>query len=90
MLFLVIAASFSCVLSVNTSYYQEVYPPVDLSGNLSNHLFFALVQSFGAVFNASGNIAGVKVALDGINNSTDILPNHTLHFTLTDSQVRSS
>ena len=42
---------------------------MDLGQDLSNHLFFALVQSFGREFNG-------------------ILPNHTLHYTLTDSQVR--
>ena len=70
--------------------YKEVYPPVDLSGDLSSHLFFALVQSFGAEFNGSGNIAGIKVALDRINNDSSILPNHVLHYTLTDSQVSGS
>ena len=72
----------------NESYYKEVYPPVHLTGDLSNHLFFALIQSFGSEFNGSGNIAGIKVALDKINNRSDILANHTLHYTLTDSKVR--
>ena len=69
-------------------YYKEVYPEVDLDGDLSNHIFFALIQSFGGAFNSSGNIAGVKVALDRINNASSVLPNHVLHYTLTDSQVR--
>ena len=69
------------------TYYKEVYPEVDLTGDLSNHIFFALVQSFGAQFNGSGNIAGIKVALDRINNDSSVLPNHVLHYTLTDSQV---
>ena len=72
----------------NTLYYKEIYPSVDLNGDLSNHLFFALIQSFGSEFNGSGNIAGIKVALDIINNRSDILPNRTLHYTLTDSKVR--
>ena len=70
------------------SYYKEVYPEVDLNGDLNNHIFFALIQSFGATFNSSGNIAGVKVALDRINNDSSVLPNHVLHYTLTESQVR--
>lgn len=71
------------------SIYKEVYPPIDLNQNFSdsNHLFFSLVQSFGREFNASGNIAGIKVALDRINSDSSILPNHTLHYTLSDSQV---
>ena len=69
--------------------YKEIYPPVNISTtDPSSHLFFALVQSFGGPYNGSGNVPAIKVALDRINNSTDILPNHTLHYTLTDSQVR--
>ena len=72
-------------------YYKEVYPPVDMSQeDLSRgHLFFALVLSFGGQVNSSGNIAGIQVALDRINNDPNILPNHTLHYTLTDSMARS-
>jgi hypothetical protein len=72
-------------------YYKEIYPAVDLDqADLSKHIFFALVQSFGAKFNGSGNIAGIKVALDRINSDSSILPNHTLHYTLSDSQVREN
>ena len=87
LLLTVVAVSCVSVATQNVPYYKEVYPPVDLTGNLSNRLFFALIQSFGSEFNGSGNIAGVKVALDKINNRSDILPNHTLHYTLTDSMV---
>ena len=89
LLFLLVAATAnSCVYGMeNTSYYKEVYPPVDLSGNLSNHLFFALIQSFSGSFNGSGSIPGIQVAMDRINDMSDILPDHTLHYTLTDSQV---
>ena len=82
-----VAAIFSSAAAAE-GYYKEVYPPVDLSQeDLSGHLFFALVQSFGRQFNGSGNIAGIQVALDRINNDSSILPNHTLHYTLTDSNV---
>lgn len=69
--------------------YKDVYPPVDLSQEdlSSGHLFFALVLSFGGQLNSSGNIAGIQVALDRINNDPSILSNHTLHYTLTDSMV---
>ena len=85
---LLAASALSRAQGSEEPYYIEVYPPVDPTDNPDSHLFFALVQSFGQQFNGSGNIAGVKVALDRINNSTDILPHHTLHYTLTDSQVR--
>lgn len=83
-------AAVFCSAQSEQPLYREVYPPLNLSDSrieLRSHLFFALVQSFGVQFNGSGNIAGVKVALDRINNSTDILPGYTLHYTLTDSQV---
>ena len=40
------------------------------------------------VYDGSGSVAGVKVALDKINNDTTILPGYTLHYTFTDSKVR--
>ena len=87
-LYLVLAVESQPICN-QTQSYREVYPPVNLStADPNRHLFFALIQSFGAQFNGSGNIIGVKIALDRINNRTDILPNHTLHYTLTDSQVR--
>ena len=73
--------------SAQDSYYKEVYPTVNFSQDLSGHVFFALVQSFGKEFDSSGNIAGIKVALDRINSDPNILPDHTLHYTLTDSKV---
>lgn len=94
-LFLVAATAACCCTCYalgEDGYYKEVYPPVDLGSHeqpTSNHVFFALVQSFGREFNSSGNIAGIKVALDRINNDSSILPNHVLHYTLTDSKVRS-
>ena len=85
---LAVATANSCVYGMeDTSYYKEVYPPIDLSGDLSNHLFFALIQSLSGVFNGSASIPGIQLALDRINSVSDILPNHTLHYTLTDSQV---
>ena len=89
LLFLISLSAVAAISSAAAEdYYKEVYPPVDLSQeDLSGHLFFALVQSFGRQFNGSGNIAGIQVALDRINNDSSILPNHTLHYTLTDSQV---
>ena len=71
---------------------MEVYPdPTDpevLKGRTP--LYFALIQTLGGLssqFDGSGSIAGVKVALDSINNDTTLLPGYTLHYTLTDSKV---
>jgi hypothetical protein len=98
MAFLTLLLFLAAAAAINSStaqpppqddYYKEIYPAVDLDqADLSKHIFFALVQSFGAKFNGSGNIAGIKVALDRINSDSSILPNHTLHYTLSDSQVR--
>ena len=69
------------------SRYLETYPDVqELNG--STPLYFGLTMSFpGGEFDSSGAIAGVKVALDRINNDPKVLPNYTLHYTLTNSSV---
>ena len=82
----------SIVLSFNG--YLETYPPVpDPEQNESRQptpLYFGLIMSFpGGEFDSSGAIAGVKVALDRINSDPTVLPNHTLHYTLTNSSVSS-
>ena len=79
-------------LSYNPADYLEVYPdPTDpevLRGRTPLH--FALIQSLGgplSQFDGSGSVAGVKVALDRINNDTSLLPGYTLHYTFADSKV---
>ena len=67
--------------------YLETYPKVQESSN-TTPLYFGLIMSFpGGEFDSSGAIAGVRVALDRINNDPTLLPNHTLHYTLTNSSV---
>ena len=84
----------SC-LSYDPADYPEVYPdpedPAVLMGRTPLH--FALIQSLGgplSQFDGSGSVAGVKVALDRINNDTSLLPGYTLHYTFADSKVNSS
>ena len=79
-------------LSYDPDDYLEVYPdprdPEVLQGRTPLH--FALIQSLGgqySQFNASGALAGVKVALDWINNDSSLLPGYTLHYTVANSQV---
>ena len=67
--------------------YLHIYPPVDESDRRTP-LYFALLQSFGSEYNGSGSVAGLQVALDRINNDTTLLPGYSLHYTLTDSQVK--
>ena len=76
----------------NPASYLEVYPDPTEPEVLRERtpLYFSLIQSLGGPFsqyNASGTVAGVKVALDRINNDTSLLPGYTLHYTLTDSKV---
>ena len=66
--------------------YLQVYPPVNES-DARTPLYFALMLSFGGVYTSIGALPGVQVALDYVNNHPDILPEYTLHYTLTDSQV---
>lgn len=67
----------------------DVYPdPTDpevLQGRTPLH--FALILSFSDPFVSSGSLAGIKVALDRINNDTSLLPGYTLHYALTDCKV---
>lgn len=79
-------------LSYDPDDYLEVYPdpkdPEVLQGRVPLH--FALIQSLGrppSQFDGSGSVAGVKVALDIINNDSSLLPGYTLHFTFADSEV---
>ena len=67
--------------------YLETYPEVQES-NGTTPLYFGLIMSFpGGEFDSSGAIAGVRVALDRINKDPTLLPNYTLHYTLTNSSV---
>ena len=79
-------------LTYNPDDYLEVYPdprdPEVLQGRTPLH--FALIQSLGgpfSEFDASGSVAGVKIALDRINNDSSLLPGYTLHYTFANSQV---
>ena len=67
--------------------YLQVYPPVNESDGRTP-LYFALMLSFGGQFTSVGALPGVQIALDYINSQPDILPGYSLHYTLTDSQVR--
>ena len=80
-------------LSYDPADYLEVYPdPTDpevLKGRIPLH--FSLIQSLGgqfSQFDGSGALAGVKVALDRINNDSSLLPGYTLHYIVENSQVR--
>ena len=82
-------------LSYDPADYLEVYPdpkdPEVLNGRTPLH--FALIQSLGgplSQFDGSGSVAGVKVALDRINNDSSLLPGYTLHYTFADSKVLAS
>ena len=67
--------------------YLQIYPPVNES-DPRKPLHFALLQSFSSVFNGSGSVAGLQVALDSINSDSNLLPGYSLHYMLTDSQVK--
>ena len=67
--------------------YLQVYPPVNESDGRMP-LYFAAMLSFGGQFTSVGALPGVQIALDYINSQPDILPGYSLHYTLTDSQVR--
>ena len=67
--------------------YLQIYPSIN-ENDTRTPLYFALLQSFGGQYNGSGSVAGLQVALDRINKDPNLLPGYTLHYTLTDTQVR--
>ncbi len=88
-LLLISAPVVQCSLSYDPADYLEVYPdprdPEVLKGRTPLH--FALIQSLGGQLDGSGTLAGVKVALDRINNDSSLLPGYTLHYTFANSKV---
>ena len=66
--------------------YERIYPPLNETDE-TTHVYLGLIVSFGDLFNSSGNVAGVRVALDSINSDEYLLQNYTLHYVLSDSQV---
>ena len=67
------------------------YPPIESHSSQSadrRPLVFGLIMSFGGSFDSSGAVPVVRVALDHINNNSNILPGYTLHYSLSDSRVR--
>ena len=75
--------------STSGSHYLSVYPNVsELASNESVSLYFGLMLSLSGDDESSGALAGIQAALDEINSRDDLLPGYTLHYTLTDSEVR--
>ena len=90
---LISAKEVQCGLPYDPDNYLEVYPdprdPDVLNGRTPLH--FALIQSLGgpgSQIDGSGTLAGVKVALERINNDSSLLPGYTLHYTFTNSKVQ--
>lgn len=90
-----VVVSFASVLqslSYDPDDYLEVYPDPRDPEVLKERtpLYFGLIQSLGgplSQFDASGSVAGVKIALDRINNDSSLLPGYSLHYTFADSKV---
>lgn len=87
-----------CVEFIDESRVREIeevinnhtfYPPLENRTDGRTPIVFGLIVSFGGSFNSSGAVPGVRVALDQINNNTDLLPGYSLHYALSDSQVCS-
>ena len=78
---------FSAVLISRVFSYIDTYPTV-VKNATTKPLFIALILSFGGGYNSSHVIPAVQLALNRINQDPQMLPGYTLHYTLTDSQVR--
>ena len=66
--------------------FEEIYPTI-YEGIDTVPLYFGLMLSLSGDHQSSGALAGVRAALDEINDRDDLLPGHSLHYTLTDSKV---
>ena len=76
-------------IGVGVGHYDpsgRIYPwPIS---NDRQPLFIVLIVSFDEVFNSSGVVPGVNVALDLINqHDNNLLNDYSLHYILSDSQV---
>lgn len=70
---------------------QAVYPPANRDGSDSRtDLHVAVIMAFGFdnSFNSSGTVPAIQIALDLINNQSDVLPGYKLNYVLMDSRVR--
>ena len=90
--FLLVSIHRAQSLSYDPDDYIDVYPDPTDPEVLKERtpLHFALLQSLGgqfSQFDGSGSLAGVKVALDWINNDSSLLPGYTLHYTASNSKV---
>ena len=65
----------------------QVYPDLEDAPEGTTPLYFALMQSFSGGYVSAGGIPGLMVALDEINNNSDVLPGYSLHYTLSDNGV---
>ena len=67
----------------------QVYPALEDTPEGTTPLYFALMQSFSGGYVSAGGIPALMVALDEINNNSDVLPGYSLHYTLSDNGVCS-
>ena len=66
----------------------EAFPAASGSADAKTNLYFSFITTMTGDFVASGAIPAVDLALEQINNRTDILPNYTLNYTtILDSKV---
>ena len=60
----------------------------NVTNKTSIPLYFGLMLSLSGDQQSTGALAGIQAALDYINSRDDLLPGYSLHYTLTDSEVR--
>ena len=73
---------------LNNGDVLQVYPALEDAPEGTTPLYFALMQSFSGGYVSAGGIPALMIALDEINNNSDVLPGYSLHYTLSDNGVR--
>ncbi len=80
----------SLLLTLCCAKIVDVYPPVT-NDSMQIDIFIGVIMSLsGPTFISSDVIPGIQLAVDLINNNTNILNGYTLHYVLGDSQVVNS
>ena len=89
--FILLLAHIYCqqLCSATNQSFEEVYPTIHegVGNNNSVPLYFGLMLSLSGDDRSNGALAGIRAALDEINNRDNLLPGHSLHYALTDSEV---
>jgi hypothetical protein len=86
LLLLLLVSQSGLLASAGVYNLEDPYPPEDSDSRVP--LYFSLIQSFSGQYISSYSLPGLQLALDLINEDETLLPGYSLHFVITDTEVR--